>query len=97
MPWEKEFIDFSFNGHHISEFGLVATTSSDRYSFDGSPEFEDETSTINGVMGQYYWGTTIKRKKYTYKIDAKDVHKKSKHKIKIVMMVVVKHPQNHLL
>lgn len=68
MPWEKEFIDFSFNGHHISEFGLVATTSSDRYSFDGSPEFEDETSTINGVMGQYYWGTTIKTKKYTYNL-----------------------------
>ena len=65
MPWEKEFIDFSFNGHHISEF---ATTSSDRYSFDGSPEFEDETSTINGVMGQYYWGTTIKTKKYTYNL-----------------------------
>lgn len=68
MPWEKEFIDFSFNGHHISEFGLVAITSSDRYSFDGSPEFEDETSTINGVMGQYYWGTTIKTKKYTYNL-----------------------------
>ena len=68
MPWEKEFIDFSFNGHHISEFGLVATASSDRYSFDGSPEFEDETSTINGVMGQYYWGTTIKTKKYTYNL-----------------------------
>lgn len=68
MPWEKEYIDFSFNGHHISEFGLVAATSSDRYSFDGSPEFQDETSEINGVMGQYYWGTKIKTKKYTYNL-----------------------------
>lgn len=68
MPWEKEYIDFSFNGHHISEYGLVAASSSDRYSFDGSPEFEDETSTINGVMGQYYWGTQIKTKKYEYNL-----------------------------
>ena len=68
MPWEKEYIDFSFNGHHISEYGLVAASSSDRYSFGGSPEFEDETSTINGVMGQYYWGTKIKTKKYEYNL-----------------------------
>lgn len=68
MPWEKEYIDFSFNGHHISEFGLVAATSGDRYSFDGSPQFQDETSEINGVMGQYYWGTKIKTKEYTYNL-----------------------------
>lgn len=68
MPWDKEYIDFSFNGHHISEFGLVAATSGDRYSFDGSPDFSDETSEINGVMGQYYWGTKIKTKKYKYNL-----------------------------
>lgn len=68
MPWQKEYIDFSFNGHHISEFGLVAATSGDRYSFDGSPDFSDETSEINGVMGQYYWGTKIKTKEYSYNL-----------------------------
>jgi hypothetical protein len=51
MPWGKEYIDFSFAGRHISEFGLVAVTSGDRYQFAGSPEFEDETSNVNGVWG----------------------------------------------
>ena len=68
MPWGKEYIDFSFAGRHVSEFGLVAVTSGDRYQFAGSPEFEDETSNVNGVWGQYYWGTNFKAKTYTYSL-----------------------------
>lgn len=68
MPWGKEYIDFSFAGRHISEFGLVAVTNSDRYQFAGSPEFEDETSNVNGVWGQYYWGTNFKTKTYNYSL-----------------------------
>ena len=68
MPWGKEYIDFSFAGRHISEFGLVAVTSGDRYQFAGSPEFEDETSNVNGVWGQYYWGTNYKTKTYSYSL-----------------------------
>ena len=47
----KEFIDFEFNGKHISEFGLVVVSDGDRHSFDASPSFDDETSTVNGVSG----------------------------------------------
>ena len=68
MPWGKEYIDFSFAGRHISEFGLVAVTSGDRYQFAGSPQFEDETSNVNGVWGQYYWGTNFKTKTYSYSL-----------------------------
>lgn len=68
MPWGKEYFDFSFAGHHISEFGLVAATSSDRYTFEGSPEFESETSSVKGVNGQYYWGNQFKTKTYTYNL-----------------------------
>lgn len=57
---EKEFIDFEFDGKHISEFGMVAVFDGDRHSFNASPEFEDETSEVNGVSGQYYWGTRMK-------------------------------------
>lgn len=57
---EKEFIDFEFDGKHVSEFGLVAVFDGGRHSFATSPEFEDETSEVNGVSGQYYWGTRFK-------------------------------------
>jgi hypothetical protein len=38
-PYEKEFLDFSFNGKYISEFGLVAVFNGDRLSISGSPDF----------------------------------------------------------
>ena len=65
---EKEFIDFEFAGRHISEFGMVAVADGGRHSFDAAPTFEDETSTVNGVDGQYFWGTHFKSKKMTFSL-----------------------------
>lgn len=65
-PWEKEFVDFEFDGRHVSEFGLVAAFGGDRLSLAAFPEFEDETSEINGATGQLYWGTRFKTLQKTY-------------------------------
>ena len=56
----KEFIDFEFDGKHISDFGMVAVFDGDRHTFSSTSEFEDETSEVAGVHGQYFWGTKIK-------------------------------------
>ena len=64
----KEFIDFEFNGKHVSEFGLVVVSDGDRLSLDASPEFEDETSEVSGVDGQLYWGTRYKTRRREYKL-----------------------------
>ena len=58
--YKKEFIDFEFDGKHISEFGMVAVFDGGRHSFDASSDFEDEVSDIVGAPGQLYWGTKIK-------------------------------------
>ena len=63
---EKEFIDFEFNGRHISEFGLVAVFGGDRHSLNAIPEFEDETSEVEGLGGQYFWGSRYKARTRTF-------------------------------
>ena len=65
---QKEFIDFEFNGKHVSEFGMVAVFDGDRHSFNASPGFEDETSEVNGVNGQYYWGTRYRARAKTFSL-----------------------------
>lgn len=66
---EKQFIDFEFAGKHISDFGWVAVVSDgDRHLFDASPSFDDETSEVSGVSGQYYWGTRFKTYTRTYEL-----------------------------
>lgn len=67
-PWEKEFIDFSFNGKYISEFNLVATSSGDRYSFSSFPSFEDEVSDVQGAFGQLYWGTRVQNLRRSFNL-----------------------------
>jgi hypothetical protein len=50
-PWKKEFIDFEFDGKNVSEFGLVVAFGGDRLTLPAFPEFEDETSDVNGASG----------------------------------------------
>lgn len=76
QPWDKEFIDFSFAGKHISEFGMVAVSDGDRYSRSFSPSFNDETSTVNGLSGQYYWGTTLQAGTITFSLATDGVTEK---------------------
>lgn len=66
--YEKEFIDFEFNGKHISEFGMVAVFDGDRHTFAATPDFENETTEINGAAGQLFWGTKVKSKKMTFSL-----------------------------
>ena len=68
QPWDKEFIDFSFAGTHISELGMGAVSAGDRHSLNMSPSFQDETSTVNGLNGQYYWGTTFDAGTISFKL-----------------------------
>ena len=63
---EKEFIDFEFDGRHISEFGLVAVFGGGRHSLNAIPEFEDETTEVEGLGGQYFWGSRYKAKTRTF-------------------------------
>lgn len=63
MPWKREFIDFTFDGHRISDYGLVAVVDGDRYTLELSSEFQDEVSEVNGRHGQIYWGAKFKPKK----------------------------------
>ena len=67
-PWQKEFIDFQFDGKYISEFGLVAVSDGDRHTFAASSDFEDETTQVNGYNGQHFWGTNLKARKFTYSL-----------------------------
>lgn len=67
--WKKEFIDFEFDGKNVSDFGLVvAFGGGDRLQIAAFPEFEGETSEVNGATGQLYWGTRFKTLKRSFNL-----------------------------
>lgn len=63
---ETEYIDFSYKGKKLSEFGLVVVSNGDRLSFGHSPNFEDEITQVNGTNGQLFWGTHFKNFQRTF-------------------------------
>ena len=60
--YDFEFLGFSFNGRHSSEFGLTVVSPSDRTQENIFTSFEDKTVEVSGRDGAYYFGTEIKRK-----------------------------------
>ena len=60
--YDYEFVGFSFNGKHSSEFGLTAVVPSDMYIENLFADFDDRTVEVQGKDGAYYFGTQIKTK-----------------------------------
>lgn len=51
-----DYIGFTYNGIHTSQFGLYRTSDGDRYNMYLSPTVSHLTQTVNGMNGAYYFG-----------------------------------------
>lgn len=59
---DYEFIGFSFDGRHSSEFNLTAVISSGMYNQSMFAEFQDQIISVPGKDGSYYFGTNLTNK-----------------------------------
>jgi len=64
---DYEFVGFSFNGHHCSEYGLTAVSDgmSQQMLFSN---FENKTAEVSGKDGAYYFGVKIKPRTFSITI-----------------------------
>lgn len=60
--YDFEFLGFSFNGRHSSEFGLTVVSPSGMSQDNMFASFEDKAIEVTGKDGSYYFGTIIKTK-----------------------------------
>lgn len=63
-----DFIGFSFNGVHCSEFGITRVSAGDRYTVGLFADLTNRTQTAIGKIGEYYFGTQISSKPITLNI-----------------------------
>lgn len=54
----EEFIGFSFNGKHSSEFNIVRTSDGSRFKYNLTPDLQNKTVAVPGGDGSYLFGTT---------------------------------------
>ena len=58
----QDFVGFSFDHIHSSKLGILRTSEGDNYEESLLPDFEDSTSDVKGISGQYYFGQQHKAK-----------------------------------
>ena len=63
-----DFTGFSFDNIHSSDLGIIRVSDGDRYNESLLPEFEDSTSDVKGINGQYYFGRQFKQKTFEVSI-----------------------------
>jgi phage-related protein len=60
----EPFIDFTFGSFNSSNYGIIRTSDSDRYTISLAPPVQDKTMDITGMNGSYYFGATYKPKTF---------------------------------
>lgn len=68
MAKDTDFIGFSFNGRHSSEFNIFSVSNGSRYQDSLIPSSSDYTEKIPGGVGQYYFGTDTDIKEFPLEI-----------------------------
>ena len=57
-----DFIGFTYGSHHSSDLGIVRVSDGTRYSQELSPTISDQTTTISGRDGSYFFGSYYTQK-----------------------------------
>lgn len=68
MAIMDDFVGFSFNNHHSSEYGILKVSDGSRYQETLIPTSEDYTVDIPGGDGQYYFGSNYKTREFSIQI-----------------------------
>ena len=64
IKYEGEYLGFTFDGHHSSEFGLLVVSDGSRYHQNLSSEFSDTILQVPGRNGGYYFGTQLNMRNF---------------------------------
>lgn len=74
--YNKSFINFSYGGKNVYDFGFVVSSSNDGLTRPFYADFDDTTSDSVGVDGQMFWLTTLKPLELGFELATDGVNEK---------------------
>lgn len=63
--WIGSYLGFEYNGRHSSEFGIVRTSTSNRYDDGLLPNKSVKTTAVPGGDGAYYFGSNYTQRQFS--------------------------------
>lgn len=73
MAQKGDFIGFTFNGTHSSDLGIVRTSNGSRYNSNLLPSSSDQTVTVPGGDGVYFFGTNYQTRVFQLQIASDEI------------------------
>jgi predicted phage tail component-like protein len=63
VSYDYDFIGFTYNGKHsVRDLKIYRTSNSNRYEEGITPTLKETTASVDGQVGQYYFGTKVEQK-----------------------------------
>ena len=60
-----DFMGFTYNGKHsYRDLGIYRVSNGDRYEETFTPAFQEKTASVDGMIGQYYFGQNIQSRQF---------------------------------
>ena len=78
----QDFVGFTFNGRHSSEFNILRVSQSSRYTDLLVPEFQDQTLQIKGRDGIYYWKTNDTKRSFNLSVAFDSITEQNLHNLR---------------
>lgn len=81
LEGRDDFIGFTFNGHHSSEFHIINVNTGNRTGKELLPSPSHTTAQVTGVDGKYFFNTTFPERKFSINIAYDDLKEEDFRKI----------------
>ena len=62
--FKGDYLGFTYNGRHSSEFGIVRTSNGSRFEENLLPSLQDKTIQVPGKDGSYYFGSQYTQRQF---------------------------------
>lgn len=76
LEGHDDFLGFTFNGRHSSEFHIIRVSQNNAYSDIILPNSRDVTTEIVGRDGLYHFGSSFEQRQFSISIAFDDLHEK---------------------
>ena len=65
LEFKGDYMGFTYNGRHSSEFGIVRVSDGSRFNENLLPTMQDKTVQVPGGDGTYYFGSYYTQRQFS--------------------------------
>lgn len=82
----KEYLDLSYKGEQLSDYGLIRVSSGGRYTEDLLPQLKQHVVSVPGQIGNHYFGATYGEKVFNVPVSFNNLTNRKKKDLEVLFL-----------